>query len=216
MRQTLLALPALLLLAAEPVHPPLVADENGDGIISAEEYADMATRIFQRADRNDDGRIDKREDRLRLAAAQDAETIYAIWRHDTDGNDLLTKSEVAEGVVASSELKRNLFRQSARQADAEIPLDDNPEDMRLHAERMRLQLERVSALMDGDSSHILLDEQLRELKDISQSCHELLRVNGSYTLLDYQDAMRAKFRVRDHNGDGALGADETVAGFIFR
>lgn len=92
----LLLLPLLLVATSADAIPFDELDANGDGAVSKEEFVE--SRLFQRWDNDDDGRIAADELNSDLA-------LLTAW--DRDGSQALDQEEFAAGVWDQVDLNRD-------------------------------------------------------------------------------------------------------------
>ena len=195
--------PALLLLAAEATYTPIVIDTDGQEGVSIEEYIGVCNRAFVKADANFDGSLSGDEALALFETLMQADMAYVHARADADGDGGVDQREMMEFVDAMRAQSEKASREMAEAMPEAPTVEDgaNPED--------------VLALALTNPRHHLSRREQAALRKRSQGHIYLLSENGAYTLLEFQDAMRAKHALLDINGDGAVTADEPSFGTLF-
>jgi len=95
------------------------ADQNGDGIISKEEFLAVHTKKFEEMDTDDDGNITQEEIkahketmREKMKAMREEKRDQKFEEIDTDGDDMLSKEEMAshhEAMKQKREERRDMM-----------------------------------------------------------------------------------------------------------
>ena len=116
----------------------MAADVNKDGVIAFEEFSalrrvrqlpeDKRRRLFDRLDKNGDGKLD-REELRKMARGSGAPRPKRLWELDADQSGGVSLEEFRAGHVASKlppERVEEVFRKLDTNGDGQISPDDRP------------------------------------------------------------------------------------------
>ncbi len=203
-----LASPAL---AEEATYQPLNIDANGDGGVSMEEYLDVAAKIFIRADTDFDGMIEVKDTQNLFWEASIVDQLNIFLRADLNGDALISEAEMAKNIRRQMDEQRNLVK---AQTDIAVRRAEAEDDTMSSKDGDSLEMLDVIGF-EGDSTHILPAQELLDLRKASGKAMSPDADREVVTLMSFQNGMRARFRLKDRNGDGQLTPDEQFYGVLF-
>ena len=210
-------------MAEEPTYQPLNIDANGDGGISMEEYLNVAAKIFIRADTDFDGVLEKDNQDFSGVIQADSpyslhleasiiDQIYLFHKADSDGDGLVSEAEIATDLRRRVDEQQDKMKKLRARMEAIKAASQNNSGDGANTQSSNGQL--IQRLQD-ETTHVLSEQELAELQMASARITSPDSETGVITLLSYQEGMRARFRVKDRNGDGQLTEDELSMGFLF-
>ena len=200
-----------------------MADLDHDGVISQQEFgqmprvqkldAEQRTKLFERLDKNQDGKIGHEEIREMLQHEHRGEMMPRIWELDKDKDGGVSFEEFQQGMVFQKlepEKQQRIFKHLDSNGDGKITPEDQPKrrPMREGDEKGPDKGpggEMRKRLGDHPAPGALI-ERFDQNKDKALS-YEEFKANPRAEEIG-EEALKKRFEMMDRNGDGKISRED--------